>query len=359
MKQKNKKILIIQQKMIGDVLTCSVLFEILRKELPNAQLDYLINANTYPVVQNNPYIDNFILLSPDHLKAFKNLQSIGKKLKKNQYDVVIDSYSKISSNILSYYSKAKMRISYDKWYSNFLYTNTYKRQVKASSHAGLAIENRIALLKPVLNKVSHPLPPKIYLTQQEKDNAKNYLLEKGIDLDRPIYMISVLGSSSLKTYPKNYMAFLINTLVESSSKAQVLFNYLPSQLEQVESIFNLCDKEVKTKIRMDIFGKTLRDFIAITSFCNAVIGNEGGAINIAKALGKKTFSVFSPWIEQEEWTVYEDGINNISVHLKDFYPELYAGISEKSLKEKSIVLYEKLTPYLFEAKYKKFLENTK
>ncbi len=46
------KILVIQQKMIGDVLTSSILFEALRLKYPNAQLDYLINEHTFPVVQN-------------------------------------------------------------------------------------------------------------------------------------------------------------------------------------------------------------------------------------------------------------------------------------------------------------------
>ena len=48
------KILVIQQKMIGDVLTSSILFEVLRAKYPNAQLDYLVNSHTLPVIENNP-----------------------------------------------------------------------------------------------------------------------------------------------------------------------------------------------------------------------------------------------------------------------------------------------------------------
>ena len=40
------KILVIQQKMIGDVLTSSILFESLRIKYPNSKLDYLVNSNT-------------------------------------------------------------------------------------------------------------------------------------------------------------------------------------------------------------------------------------------------------------------------------------------------------------------------
>jgi len=40
------KILVIQQKMIGDVLTSSILFEALRTQYKEATLHYLINENT-------------------------------------------------------------------------------------------------------------------------------------------------------------------------------------------------------------------------------------------------------------------------------------------------------------------------
>lgn len=351
------KILIIQQKMIGDVLACSVLFEVLRKEFPKAQLDYLINTHTFPVVKNNPYVNNFILFSPEEGTSFMRLRAFGKKIEEANYDVIIDSYSKLSSNIFSHYSKAKTRITFNKWYSNFLYTNTSIRQHKSTTIAGLAIENRLSLLNPILNTPATPLPPKIYLTEEEKEKAKEYLIAKAIDLSRPLYMISILGSGLLKTYPSEYMVQLLDWLAEASPNCQILFNYLPKQLSEIEAIFSLCNKETQNKVRLDVYGESLREFMAITAFCDAVIGNEGGAINIGKALGKKTFCVFSPWIEQENWTVFEDGINNTSVHLKDFYPELYKGILEKKLKKQSLELYKKLTPSLFEEKYKSFLKH--
>ena len=33
--------------------------------------------------------------------------------------------------------------------------------------------------------------------------------------------------------------------------------------------------------------------------CVVIIGNDGGAINMAKALNKPSFIIFSPWIEKK------------------------------------------------------------
>ena len=102
--------IVIQQKMIGDVLTSTILFEALRQKYPDAQLDYLINEHTYPVVKNNPYIDNFILLTPEIEKNYSELYSFIKQIRKTKYDVVIDVYGKISSNLITLFSGSKIKI---------------------------------------------------------------------------------------------------------------------------------------------------------------------------------------------------------------------------------------------------------
>ena len=59
------KIAVIQPKMIGDVLITSVVFEELRLKFPEATLHYIINKNTLPVIENNPFIDKYIILDPN------------------------------------------------------------------------------------------------------------------------------------------------------------------------------------------------------------------------------------------------------------------------------------------------------
>ena len=77
------KVLVIQQKMIGDVLTSSILFDALRKRYPEAHLDYLINSHTLPVVQNNPNIDNFVLFTKEIENSKRKLLKFSKSLIEN------------------------------------------------------------------------------------------------------------------------------------------------------------------------------------------------------------------------------------------------------------------------------------
>jgi heptosyltransferase-2 len=70
------------------------------------------------------------------------------------------------------------------------------------------------------------------------------------------------------------MAKLINKLVSEKKEAQILFNYIPKQESEAKFIYDLCEPSAQKQIYFDLFGKSLRDFLAITYHCNALIGNE-------------------------------------------------------------------------------------
>ncbi len=89
--------------------------------------------------------------------------------------------------------------------------------------------------------------------------------------------------------------------------------------------------------------------------CDVIVGNDGGAINMAKALQKPSFVLFSPWIDKKGWALIEDGINHISFHLDEFKPELFANKTPKEIKAENDILYEQFVPALFLDKLKTFL----
>ena len=348
------KVLVIQQKMIGDVLTSSILFEVLREKYPNAQLDYLINSHTYPVVENNPYINDFIFFTKEVEQSKKALLALAKDIKQKNYNVIIDVYSKISSNLLTLFSGAKTKISYYKPYSTFVYTHNIKRHKATSSKSGLAIVNRLQLLEPIDIHLDIA-KPKIYLTQKEILDSETFLQQHGIDKNKPLFMISVLGSGPTKTYPFEFMAKVIDTIVKQT-KGQILFNYIPKQESEAKAIYDACLPETQNHIYFEVFGKSLRDFIAITHHCDALIGNEGGAVNMAKALNIPTFTIFSPWIDTQTWSLFEDK-RNVSVHLNHFEAQLFENKSNKALKKEVNSLYNTFKPHYFEATLKDFLKH--
>jgi heptosyltransferase-2 len=349
------KILIIQQKMIGDVLTSSILFSVLRKNHPDAELHYLINSHTLPVIEGHPDIDKIMLLTPEVDKSVLLFYNFLKKIRKEKYDVVVDVYGKWSSNFITLFSKAKIKIGYFKWYTQQFYTHPIKRHKISKNNQGLAIENRLQLLEPICERIPN-VKPKIYLSSEEIIAAKQFLSNFKVDLSKPLFMISVLGSGANKTYPFSYMAIVIDTIAKVTN-GNVLFNYIPKQEEDAKTIYSLCKPKTQQHIQLGVFGNSLRDFIAITYHCSAIIGNEGGAINMAKAIDIPTFAIFSPWIDKGTWNIFKDEKHNISVHLKDYKPQLLENKNGAQIKNKFESYYSEFKPELFLGKLVGFLKS--
>ncbi|TYP70460.1 glycosyltransferase family 9 protein [Aquimarina intermedia] len=348
------KILVIQQKMIGDVLTSTIICESLKEKYPASEVVYLVNTSTIPVLKENPSFDRIIEFKNENRDSKFAFIKFLIKIRNEKFDLVVDAYGKLESNLISLFSNSREKVSFYKKYTHWIYTKTIPRVASPITNASTAIENRLRLVYSESELVQNIKRPKIYLTTDEKEAAKRLLVTHKISSNEPLFMISVLGSEDIKTLPFSYMAMLLDEIVKTTD-GSIVFNYIPSQKEAARSIYNLTQPETQRKIYFDVFGKSLREFMAILSQCTALIGNEGGAVNIAKALDKPTFTIFSPWIIKKDWNMFEDGKMHDSIHLIDMKPELYGSTSPKKMKKESLELYKEFTPDLIIEKLNLYL----
>lgn len=352
------KILIIQQKRIGDVLTSTILCNNLRTFYPDAIIDYMCYPNSVEVLLENPNINNVIILSNAVRKSYPSLFKFIFEIRSNKYEVVIDAYSKLETNLITLFSGAKFKISYYKSYSLLFYNYNLKRiEVGTNSELGLAIENRLLLLKPLIKEKITNYKPKIFLKKQELIDAKKQLNKNGINQNlQPIIMFGILGSEWYKTYPLDKMAKIIDFTVNKLN-ATILFNYIPSQKEEVLKVYNFCSEETKKNIHLELYGENLRTFLALLSQCSALIGNEGGSVNMAKALSIPTFSLFTPSVDRETWRIFENEKENVSIHLKDLKPEVYEQFNEKHIKENTFKYFDEYPLELILVKLNAFFKD--
>ena len=349
------KILIIQQKRIGDVLTSTILANNLKLKYPNAIIDYMCYSNCVDVLINNPNISNIIVLEEKVRKNYFSLFKFIFKIRSSKYDAVIDAYSKLETNLITLFSGAKYKNSYKKGYSNIFYNYNFERLKNGTkSEIGLAIINRLGLLKPLMNEEITDYKPKIFLTDTEIESAKKLLLSFPLKSEKPTFMIGILGSEWYKTYPFEKMAELLDNIVETTD-ANLLFNYIPKQKEDAKKVFDLCKPATQNRIFFDLYATDLRSFLGLLSQCDALIGNEGGSVNMAKALFIPTFSLFSPSVDKETWQIFEDE-KNVSIHLKDLKPEIYAEFDEKYIKAHTFKYFEEYPIDLIKEKLKLFFQ---
>lgn len=344
------KILVIQNKRIGDVLLASIIPNNIKKKYPNSKISFFCYDNAAPVLDNNPNIDRIIAVKEKELKKLKNLAKYARFIRKEKFDLIIDPYVKFQSQVLSLTSGAKRRISYQKKTLPFAYTKQIPFLKEKDSVYGKAIDDRLNLVTTIDSSIVPDPHPQLFLTPTEVEHGKQ-LLSK-LDPNRKTLMIGVLGSNASKSLPLEYTTRIIDFLLNNYN-LNILFNYIPSQQEIVDEILQGIPKS--DKLYPGIIGKDIREFIQIMNHCDLLIANEGGSVHIAKALKKATFTIFSPYIVKDFWATFENEPQNKSVHLKEVRPDLFQDKSRKEIAANSEQLYREFTPELIIPKLKEFM----
>ena len=350
-----KKALIIQNKYIGDVLTSSVIAENLKQIDPEIEVHFFCYNPAISVLENNPFIDRVICFDEKQLKKISVLNQYANQIKNANYDIVIDPYAKLQSRFIVLKSKAKRRISYDKPFFKHIYTDVVeKKEIPSPETSCTAIDNRVILVSPLQEKLQHlSLHPKIYLSPEEIEEGKEIFQNAQIDFSRKTLMIGILGSGEDKSWPIEYMIQLISH-IQKYYEFNILFNYIPSQQPTVDKILAALDS--RDKIYPEIMGGNVREFLKILYHCDALIGNEGGAVNMAKALDVPTFSIYSPHKFPADWGCFEDGKKHVSVHFQDLDKRTVDRNSVKELIRNTQKYYKKLNYSYVRAETDKFLQ---
>jgi len=348
------KFLVIQQKMIGDVLASTLICRTLKQMFPECTVHFVANENTLAVLQNNPDIDHIIVFKKEFSENKMALYLFLKSIRRQSFDVVIDAYGKLESNLISLFAKAHRKIAHYRWHSSWIYTDTVRERDIPDGDNSLANTNRLHLLDPITTGSNeYNSSPKLYLSQEEISEAQSKVALLKSKANQKLIIISVLGSSHLKTYPSKYMSDVIDTIC-SNTNAMLLFNYLPNQKEQARTIYNQCNDVSKSLINFDFYANSLREFILILSQCDALIGNEGGATNMAKALEIPTYCLFSPFIIKNAWHSSTSMLHT-GIHLNDYRPDLFLNMNKKKIKKDIDSLYDSFKPILFKEQLIVFL----
>lgn len=348
-----KKILVIQNKRIGDVLLSSLIAENMKLIFPDSHITYFVYDYTTGVLENNPNIDRIISVDEKKLKKIPELIRTIFKIRKEKYDIIFDPYSKFQSRLMCLFSGIPKRIGLraaSKKSILPIYTHHITPLKEKTSLYGIAIEDRVGMVSAVFPSKEYKYQPKIYLTQKENE------YDKVDDLSKPIIVLGILGSTPNKSMPVDYMVEIID-FITSQYDATVLFNFSPGQKDEALEIYKKCKN--KEKIHFDLYEKSIRGFICLMNQCDVLIANEGGSVHIAKALEKPTFTIYSPYISHDHWNSFEDGIFHDSIHLLKEKPDLFEEFSigeRKKIEKDPVQLYQELSPELIIRKLNPFLE---
>src|SRR5437868_1567099 len=115
-----RRILVVRLRSIGDtVLTTPSLFA-LKRFLPEARVDILLEDWVAPVLQGFPYIDDVIMMQRGSVAS---RMKVARRLRSNRYDVVYNFHGGTTATFLTRASGAAHRVGFEHYQYGRLHTH--------------------------------------------------------------------------------------------------------------------------------------------------------------------------------------------------------------------------------------------
>ncbi|MDD3442343.1 MAG: lipopolysaccharide heptosyltransferase I [Sulfurimonas denitrificans] len=275
------KICIVKLSAMGDVIHAMVALQFIKKELPNAQIDWVVERSFADVLKNNPHIDNILEVD---LKSIKKQKSkiftqlkILKKYSKNSYDIVIDAQGLLKSAIVSKIIGAKVIAGFDKdsireGVASFF----YDKKVSIAYNANTIDRNATVICEPL----------GIEVTNEKIINKEKFLF----------------SSSHVKNLPEIFNLFVIGSTWESRNYPKEKFVKIAEALHVKTFIVWGSEEEHKKALWMQDKSEflhllprgSLDELKYVISKCSLLIGNDTGPTHMAWGLNVPSITLFGP-----------------------------------------------------------------
>ncbi|WP_108064222.1 glycosyltransferase family 9 protein [Poseidonibacter lekithochrous] len=271
----NKKILLVRNDNVGDLICTTPIFEALRTKYPSVQMDVVVNSYNYEGIDQNPNIDNiYCYTKPKHKKNISDkLKAAFGKLKilidinRMKYDVVVvlrSDYSK-SAELFSTISQAKYKVG----------VKSPNLNDKFNIHVPVDnMKHEVEFCFDCLSKFDVQLSNENTFFYVPKKLVKNYEKYKKFTL------VHISSRRKANKFDKEKFIKLINNM----KNRNILISAEPDDFESAIYIEqNTHAKFIKTKSLLDLSG--------LISNVELLITLDGGAMHVGPAVKTKTLSI--------------------------------------------------------------------
>lgn len=300
-----KHILIIRFRQIGDSVLSTVVCNTLKDNFPHATIDMVLNDKIASLFEHHPSIDGLITFTNrERHHLFLYLRKVHKVMRATHYDVIIDMRSTMNTLPFSLFSlSTPFRIGLHKFYNRFVHNYRIRRDNDDDD----MLDKNLMLLQPLESvlPLRYSRSFSLFVTPDEIERYKQYLIESGIDFSHPVMLVGVTSKLSNKSWNEDYLMQVLRQLMKTYPTMQLIFNFVPGvEEERARDIFAKLGSPRQVYIGICAHG--LRELAALSCMVSFYFGNEGGTRHIIQAMGIPSFVICSPSASKKTWIPVND-----------------------------------------------------
>lgn len=307
-----RRILCCQLRQIGDVLLLTPSLHMLKKRWPDAQIDVFTEKKCAPVLENNPNVNHVWALdrSMGVLEALRYYRTVGRGGGRGRYDLVIDFQQLPRIRWVMAFSDAPVKLSYPPpWYNQLVYTHW------AKVSGPYAAKCKAGVLMHAFDLPWENTPPRIYLTEAEKDAARAELAAWGLAPGQTLVTVDPTHHRPARLWPARHYGKLLSLAAHTRPDLRFLLLYGPGELEMASQV-RACALDAglpEDRVILPPRLTTLREMAAMLSLAALHLGNCSSPRHFAVAVGTKSLTVRGS--TSNAWTYPGPGHEDVALGL--------------------------------------------
>lgn len=290
--------MLVRLRQIGDVVFTTPAVHALRRRFPDAHLTYIVEPAAAPVVAGNPHL-NEVIVAPRRggVRGLLDDLALGRRLRTRQFDLAIDFHGGPRASLLTWLSRARVRIGYQVAGRSWIYTRPVARP------RGLRPRHSVVNQWDLLATLDIPPPdPSVSPMEMVADRAAavavaERLVRVGVTKGDPLVVIHVSAGNPFRRWPAAHFVELLTALAMDDPARRIIVTSGPSEGEAAGRVIS--------GARARLGGDAARRILACGEFSLAelralldraalYIGGDSGPLHIAATTSVPIVGLYGP-----------------------------------------------------------------
>lgn len=295
-----RRVLVVRLRSIGDTVLTTPALIALRRFLPDARIDVLLEDWVAPMLEGFDAVDNVLTVkrndTKDRLRVMYDLRRRG-------YDVTFNLHGGATAGFFTFASGAKYRIGFDDYRNRFFYNvlappaSEFWHREKTHS-----AEQQLALLGWTGVPVADRPKTRLKVKPELEDFAARVFRTYEIDENYPFALIHPASAFETKRWAVENFAAVIKYLYERG-----IVSVAVGTKDDLPVLMDLFDQSPLAVLLHD---KTLPEITALAAKAKVFVGNDSGIAHIAAAVNTPSVVIFGS-SNVEHWRPWTDAPNEV------------------------------------------------
>jgi predicted lipopolysaccharide heptosyltransferase III len=276
-----RKVLLIRLRSIGDTVLSTPSLFALKRFLPHAEIDILVEDWVAPILENHPHATNVVVLERGGMRPRLR---VAREIRATRYDVVYNLHGGTTATFLTRATGAPHRVGF----KTYQYAQLHNHQSPSASllwgqQKTHSVEQQLALLGWTGVPVSDRPRTHLGVTSDAAGSITRRLAEAGLE-DRKIALIHPAAAFATKQWAMHNFARVVESLADRGYASVAIG--APHERGLLDALSD------ETSVGIVTFELPLPEVAALAARAQLFVGNDSGIAHIAAAVGTPSVVIF-------------------------------------------------------------------